>query len=779
MAQGAVAGSRIRTASTQDEIRAGLLELSAREELVTARMNELLATQRDLTRQLARLDLARAQLGSQVVAVRNISNGMLSNAASTAQRISGAVKKLDQEQASVKATLEVVEQVAELKSCVLGVTGSMGMPQDWETAANFLFRASKIPDAVIDGAFAEQIVPTAEVPDTPRQTLDNAAEGLCTLFLREFETAAQAGNGAGVTRFFKLFPLIGRANVGLEAYGRYVCAGIAARARSSMGSAGRKDGVYYVNALTRLFEHIAQIVEGHQPLVERHYGTGSMVKVIERIQVEADLQGGLILDTWADERKLSRRLTEVKSYPFNFLVQSFLNPQKSSSMPSRTASPAPASGRTSEDDGIDMKDIDALLNESGTMLGRWSLYTRFLASKVSPDDAETKQKLQLPSFIVHSTLQKKVTDSLTTPFNALATFFFRRSVEKSFQLDELPSDLTLNPLKPLKAIPPYITTAVDDIMYIVNQVLQRTLSTSQRSVVSTVVPSVGQVLSNDFFGMVQRKMRDESYPKAAIQGALPQESLIVGFLVLLNNLDVATDYTRRIVGELTGKAHSEEESDQALHLIDQFPFGSEATFVQKTMLAMQSGFELKIGELITEAMNVMLKQVMGPRLRPVLADAFRDVDYMAVSDEQDGEDGEASDFVAQRFERGWTNFTLPIMRISTEKNYDKLLTITVAHLARVLEKRIRSYYGRVSELGAVRLERDVTGIVAAAVRGGRYELRALFARCQQILLIMNMESDEWDEVAKLNGPQLNRETGVEWKLDADDRKFARNIVVDR
>ncbi|QIW98878.1 hypothetical protein AMS68_004396 [Peltaster fructicola] len=773
MAQGAGERPGVRTAATQDEIRAGLAELSAREESVTARLDELLAAQKDLSRQLHRLDLARAQLGSQVVAVRGISHGMLSSAASTAHRISGAVRKLDQEQAAVKATLEVVEQVAELKSCVLGVTGSMGMPQDWENAASYLHRASRIPDAVIDGAFAEQIVPTAEVPDTPRQTLTTAAESLCALFLREVETAAQAGNGAGVTRFFKLFPLIDRADVGLDAYGSYVCGGISARARTNMNSTARKDGFFYANALTKLFEHIAQIIDGHQPLVERHYGVGSMIKVIERIQVEADLQGSLILDTWADERKISRRLTEVKSYPFNFLVQSFLNTQKSNPLPSRTGSPAPASGRVSEDEGIDMKDIDALLNESATMLGRWSLYTRFLSSKTA-STSEDDVKLHLPAFIVHSTLQKKVNDLLIDPFNTMASFFFRRSVEKSFQLDEAPADLTLNPLKPLGSNPPYITSAVDDVMYIVKQVLQRTLATSQKPVVSSVVPSIGRVLGSDFFGMIQRKMRDESYPKAAISGALPPENLIVSFLVLLNNLDVATDYVHRIVRESSGQQSDDPQS----FLMDQFPFGNESVFVQKAMTGMESGFDAKIAELVSEAVSAMLKQVMGPRLRPVLADAFRDADYLEDGDEGN-EDGEVDDFVAQRFERGWHAFTLPIKRITTDRIYDKLLTTTVAHLAKTLEKRIRSYYGRVNELGAVRLERDITGIMNAAVRGGRYELRDVFSRCMQMTLLMNMEDDEWEEISKLDGTQLERETGIDWKLDMDDRKFARNIVKDR
>lgn len=371
-------------ASSVAEIKAALSHLQDQEAAVTARLDALVASQKDFSRELSRLDLLRAHLSSQASTTRTISHGMLSGAAATADRISSAVRRLDLEQARVKATLEVVEQVAELKACVLGVTGSMEGPQDWETAASYLNRASKIPSEVVNGAFAAQIVPTAEVPDPPNVTLDNAAESLCGLFLREFDKAVKENNSAKITRFFKLFPLIGRSEVGLDVYGRYVCQGVASRARSNLnagtGGSQGKDGYFYANALTKLFEHIAQIVDGHGELVERHYGSGKMKRVIERLQVEADVQGGIIIDTWSDERHVDRKLTDIKSYAFTFLVQSFLPAQRGGGTP-RAPSPASKDAAPAEDEGVDMKEVDGILNEMAVMLERWSLYSRFLADK--------------------------------------------------------------------------------------------------------------------------------------------------------------------------------------------------------------------------------------------------------------------------------------------------------------------------------------------------------------------------------------------------------------
>ena len=384
------------------EIRVSLSHLSEQEASVTARLNNLVFSQRDLIRELGCLDLLRAQIGSQAVATRSIGSGILSGAAATAKRISGAVKRLDLEQARVRSTLDVVEQVAELKACVLGVTGSMGAPQDWETAAGYLSRASRIPKEIVTGSFAEEIVPTAEVPDPPDVTLDHAAESLRGLFLREFEKAAQEGNGGKVTRFFKLFPLIGKPEVGLDVYGRYVCQGVASRARANLnaGTGGnqRHEGYFYANALIKLFENIAQIVEYHGGLVQRHYGAGRMVKVIERLQLEADVQGGIVLDTWSDERSMDRKLTDIRSYAFTFLLQSFLPAQPVRSGTPRAGSPtqrgSAAEPQASEDEGVDMKEVDGILSEITIMLSRWSLYSNFIAAKCKVNRRRLSRKIR-------------------------------------------------------------------------------------------------------------------------------------------------------------------------------------------------------------------------------------------------------------------------------------------------------------------------------------------------------------------------------------------------
>jgi len=394
----------------------------------------------------------------------------------------------------------------------------------------------------------------------------------------------------------------------------------------------------------------------------------------------------------------------------------------------------------------------------------------------------------MPALLTNSSLIRKITDRLISPFNVMTTFYFRRSVEKAFQLDEQPSDLSLNMSKSVPSNPPYITSAVDDVMYIVNQVVQRSLATSQRDVVASVVPTIARVLGSDFVGMVQRKMRDESYPKGAIQGALPPEHIIVAFLVLINNLDIATDYVKRIVssrlefGSTTGPSASDAAPSPTL--TDLYPFIHDAVFVTNALKSLQSSFEQKTSELISDGIYVVFKNVMKPRLRPILADTFRDIDYSMSEEELEDLAREAEaenegnltaeDLVSRRFQQGWEALTTPIARILTDANFAKLLGVVISYLGEVLEKRIWSYYRRINSLGAVRLERDIANLVSLVVRGGRYALRDAFTRCTQICLVMNMEDDEWEELQAIQ--KGAGDEGVEWKIDVEERARAKAMI---
>jgi hypothetical protein len=66
--------------------------------------------------------------------------------------------------------------------------------------------------------------------------------------------------------------------------------------------------LYYITALTALFESIAVIVDQHQPVVESYYGTGKMANVIARLLRECDRVCKGLIDGWEEERAMKRKV---------------------------------------------------------------------------------------------------------------------------------------------------------------------------------------------------------------------------------------------------------------------------------------------------------------------------------------------------------------------------------------------------------------------------------------------------------------------------------------
>ena len=385
----------------------------------------------------------------------------------------------------------------------------------------------------------------------------------------------------------------------------------------------------------------------------------------------------------------------------------------------------------------------------------------------------------MPELLIKSNLYRKVSGTLVNPYNVMTTFFIRRSVEKAFQLDDYPSGLSLSLNKSIDANAPYIILAVDDVMYIVNEVVRKSISTSQRDVIASVIPSIGRVLGSDFVGMVQRKMRDESYPRPVIAGGFPPEEKIIQFIVLINSLDLANDYLTRIIRGRLGVEEGAVNGAAATHgpLKDAFPFERDVTFVANALSTLEASFVGKSTELLNEGIQVLFNQVVKLRLRPILSDTFRDADYTLSEEEvtefirqADDDEDDILDQVPRRFEHGWDQLMKSLARIMTPGTYSSLLDITARYLSKVLEKRILSYSGRTNPYGAIRIERDFTAIVNAVSRGN-YSVRDEFAKVTQLLMVANMEDDEWEEILALQG-----DDGIDWVLNEEEKRRARSLI---
>ncbi|KAK9479895.1 COG4 transport protein-domain-containing protein [Lipomyces japonicus] len=724
-----------------------------------------------LSHSLQRLDILGAALSTPQQNARLLKQ-MLSNASDVASRISQKARLLDTEQSRVQESLDYVIKTQELKSSIVGIYNATQV-RDWESVANHIYSASKLPSKLVQGKFAEAMVPTEENPEIPLVELEKATESFGALCLREFESAAAARDAEKITRYFKLFPLIGKEKEGLDVYAKFVCSIIAGQSRQLMSS--KVEGpLFFGMVISRLFENIATIVDQHSPIVERYYGGGKMQRVIERIQLEADTQGGIIIDTYFDDRNISRRLSDIKSYAFSFLVQSFMPTGLGMGMGIRAPSPAV----NTDAGGISVQEIDTLLNESSLIIGRWSLYCKFLAVKWwlhdlnlihQEDDSKitSATDLKLPPILMRSQLANKMNNRVSPAFESMATFFFRRSLEKAFQLDEAPILRNLPP-EP-SPTNPLISSAIDDVMYVLNAVLERSVSTGQSHLIRNVIGNLRRVLESDLVGMIQRKMRDETYPKSAgintgsNQPIPPPEDKVNGFLILLNNLDVAIQYISRIVDTVIASCGDKK-------VLSVLPFGDEHEQVTLSLRGLCTSFELRVKELLVDGTQVIFAQVIKARLRLLLHETFKDASYLPQNisndDVEDLQFQQQADLVRLRFSYGWDLLVFPIRKILTEKNYSRLLSVTCEHVSNILENKIWALSGEVNELGAIQLERDVAGVIGHVSQGKWYFLREKFVRVAQLVMAIGLDEQE------LNAG------GIEWILTEEERKRALAIKTD-
>lgn len=165
-----------------------------------------------------------------------------------------------------------------------------------------------------------------------------------------------------------------------------------------------------------------------------------------------------------------------------------------------------------------------------------------------------------------------------------------------------------------------------------------------------------------------------------------------------------------------------------------FPFQTELAIVSDALKGIEAAFEGKARELTNNGIMVFLSKVVKPKPQLLLEEVFRDMEYL-ISLEGDGNTDSHSDPDDQDGQED--------KRILTGKVFDKLLNTMANYLSRPLAKRIWGYAGRISELGAIRLESGVGGAVDVVVKGGLYGIRGALTRCLKICLAANiMEEDE-------------------------------------
>ncbi|PSR75118.1 hypothetical protein PHLCEN_2v9303 [Hermanssonia centrifuga] len=746
-----------RTLTTLPEILHSLSALESEEAELSTSLSQLLSDREPIVNSLTRIQSLVPHL-NELYTEAALLSGTVSATAKTANRVGGRVRSLDEEMRRVREAGERVGQVMELKSSLAALQSAMEA-QDWESATRHCARAMALPLDVTSGSFAETAVPTADSPLPPAQTLETVREQLLSIFRREFERASTSRDAAATSRFFKLFPAIGWEAEGLQAYASFVVDLVKIRPPAS---AKTSSPLYYITALTALFESIAMIVDQHQPVVEKYYGTGKMTSVLERLFQESDRVTQSLVQGWEEERSMKRKLSEINNATFQTLPTSVPMRRVGSNM------------SAVDEDVVDAREIDKVLTEVAAIGGRWSLFRKFLYDRLKDDgdsegdtteeDVEDQEHIsppakehrdggsadqpqELPEVLktVESSASRRVfDDALTTYYIPLEVWYLRAIIDKAHHLS-----------KPDFSQLPASTTTPDDAFYILKIVLFRLLTTGNAGIVERASERLRDVMDRDYAGVIKKKLDDVYRTGGSGSTVKGEKESRQAFIILLNDLDISSSHMERLIKDLCSSSSITQN------------FLESETESAKSSMASFNNLIPRFRSTLRAGIEQLFNQLLRPKLRMFIPDVYKDVSY--VLDDDTYATAEYNDVVRKRFIKAWEGLVEGYKDIFTESNFRLFFGLALDVLVRPWEKFVMAL--KYSELGAIRFDRDLRAITTYLSSQTAFgDVREKFLRLQQISTLLNLDSEE-DVDEFYNG------SGIAWKLNEAEARLIASLRV--
>ncbi|KAJ3007684.1 Golgi transport complex subunit 4 [Thoreauomyces humboldtii] len=707
-------------------------------------LDQLLQGERNLDDHLKTLDDLRPQIGflrKDGTALLNV----LSGTSKLADRISGKVRQLDLEQSCVKSIIGLVEDIQDLQKCASGVQKALDSG-DYELAGHFVGRFLTYDPDVVEGLFTgpesdldsdsdgTSAKPLAVPASTPLATLRAAQQTLTDVAMDEFDNAVQAGNDEEILRYFKLFPLVGHHEVGLDKFSAYICGSISRQCQDNM-RASSDQPQFYASLLTRLFETIAMIVDRQEAMVNSVYGPGRMLRVIQRLQREADIQGSIILNTFSERRQLKRKLNDISRFDENI--------RKRISQPPT-------------DNVVEPKEIDAILSELASISQKAQIFDRFLhiraeaeAAKVQaagpPRGSDWATSLDGDGDgLVKVSKLDELTQQLMGDYVTMEEYFIRRSVEKAMSIDSSdPSDMT--------------STCVEDVFYILKTCTRRALATADSNCISAIVNGIGRILELDYINVFQNRL---SSVFAGVDARDAKGGGQSGFMIILNNMDISCTYIVKLTEELDGEVER------------LFPPAGEDLQLEKirSCLAVLSEYADSFRNILKTWVDNIFKQQLKPRIRPLLQTSYQDVRYTVSDEEYAIQD--ANEMFVKRFMAGITKMIAPYKKSFSEWNYNHTMTCLIDFTTKDWERYIMQTF-KFNQLGSLRFDKDLRAVTAFLSSTTQWPSRDRFARLGQMATLLSMERAT--EVLELWGGKAGP---IAWRLSSSDVRKILALRID-
>nr|XP_058972612.1 conserved oligomeric Golgi complex subunit 4-like isoform X2 [Pocillopora verrucosa] len=665
---------------------------------------------------------------------------MISNTSDLAEKVSSKVRLLDLVKNRVQETIKRVDDILDLKACVDGVQTALNT-EHFEQAAAHIHRYLNLDEQVLRD-LAEDSKEGSDLAGA-FVLLHEAETKLKRIVNDKFEAAIQNGDRGSVERFFKIFPLLGQHQVGLEKYARYLCTQIAAQCQKNLDNAvavkdsDRHVNVVFANTLTLLFENIARMVEEHQPFVETYYGPGKMFILLQAMQAECDKQVNQVVDQFMKKRQFTEKFKSVQG------SQTFR-------------------GSSGNLDRYDPRELDVVLREVVVMNARAEMYLQFLEKRITDDMANVPEEEKTEGIqdkvIANCELNRRMQE-LIGNYIYMEEYFMRETVMKAVKMDitEGGDDEAVT------------SSMVDDVFFIVQKAVRRALSSSSVDGTCAMLNHACALLSSDYRDVLTARLK-AGFPSGSLDlSGMLQGKLQVGysttaenaaarkaFLVTLNNLEVSSNNIQKLKKDL------EIECDRNL------AFGDAAKLKLESCLSDLMNTSNIFKDLLQGGLYQLCSTAVIPRLKPLI-DGFNSTSHNI--SEEEFAFYEVNDPFVQNFitslDSILTSFKVPL----TPSNYDSLVSMAATEITTQLETSVMK--ASFNRLGGLQFDKELRSLVGYLTAVTQWTIRDKFARLTQIATVLNLE--KVGEIMDYWGPNSGPMT---WRLTPTEVRQVLSLRVD-
>ncbi|KAL3233846.1 Conserved oligomeric Golgi complex subunit 4 [Nakaseomyces bracarensis] len=791
-------------------------------------------------RQIRKLELQRTDLTVSLTQFHDTLS-VVNKTNSQAQNIHDDIETVEVERCLVKQTLQYVTDIRTLKNNIL-LCHSVLAEGDYQVAARAIQEIHNLPnkDKIINSEFSKKVIPSSKIPWEPAVILEQWCTQLTDVFKTRFIKATEDQNVEELTLIFKMFPMVGQDNLGLDLYSKYVCDIIAEESRkllSGVANANADSNIirrpgFFSQVLLHLFKIVSTIINEHFKIIAASYGVSYMVHVMAKVQKEADLQAGLVLDIFNDTRKIPSVIKEINEWNVIQTKNRSKSPPATDSNKEEDSNP----GRNSTDmfmPAISTNDLSGLVNEFSQILQNWSMYLKFYSvrwnefSNLKPEILTPPPTLQASKFA-----SKLKEEHYLDNFLALIFFNLQRSFGRSKTLEELPqlNDLITNTvIKTNDALAYPVSSVVEDLTLLLRKSLVSTVNSGNFQVLSQFLEQLIRFAQNDFlvrfmqdkFKSLQPKITSsltlkKYVPKEISEVNSPDTPSRVGSPMATNDKGGSNKLSQFSKFSLRGAAATaftniqsnlqavviDEDSVLALHhyliylntlnwssifchrllsveilednprlLFDNFPFNEDAQILKERIIKSEEMIMGQISKLQKWAVKYLFQNVLQNKMKAILTPLFingNESNYIA-----NAENFEDMSLMSV-FVRKWTELITPYQNILHPDVFSELISRVVDFCVQTLEQKF--YALQVNELGATKLEKELS-LFISTVCSLNFTMRKEFTKLTQMVLLLGFDDDDFElETGDIKEELMD---SIDWVLTAVERVNIRKMKVDR